>query len=90
MEPIQKVWIEIVVPGWFPKASMLGQPFSDRSCMDFIGSLESLGWPIRGGPGFVLWGFPVAFFLFLGCEIGLFVVPPLNGAAQLRTGQRGR
>ena len=22
------------------------------------------------GPGFVLWGFPVTFFLFLGCEIG--------------------
>ena len=26
------------------------------------------------GPGFVLWGFLMAFFLFLGCEIGIFLV----------------
>ena len=43
-----KRWIEIVVPGWFPNVGMLGSLFSVRFYTDFIGSLESLGWSIRG------------------------------------------
>ena len=43
-----KRWIEIVVPGWFPNGGMLGYLFSVRFYTDFIGSLGSLGWSIRG------------------------------------------
>ena len=41
--------------------------------MDFIGFMVLLGWLLRVGPGFVPWGFPVAFFLFLQCKIGNFL-----------------
>ena len=53
-----------------PNGGMLGRNFLIGFVyMDFIGFLVLLGWLLRVGPGFVLWGFSVAFFYFWGAKL---------------------
>ena len=67
-----KRWIEIVVPGWFPNVGMLGYLFQFGFIRILLVHWSHWGDRLGVGPSFVLWGFLVAFFLFLRCKIGNF------------------
>ena len=61
--------------GVVPNGGMLGRNFLiGFVSMDFIGFLVLLVWLLRGGSRIYPLGLFCGLFLFLGCEIGIFLV----------------
>ena len=61
--------------GVVPNGGMLGRNFLiGFVSMDFIGFLVLLGWLLRGRSKICPLGLFYCLFLFLGCEIGIFLV----------------
>ena len=60
-------------PGVFPNVGMLGYLFPFGFIWILLVHWSHWGGRLGVDPSFVLWGFLVAFFLFLRCKIGNFL-----------------